>query len=86
MSPHPQGIQPVPDDGVRAVAIGTVMWGIAGVVCFLFRDQLAARDDLWWIGTCVTGFLLGLVGLGFVRRRARVYRDHREAEGRRVPA
>ncbi|MGB8019830.1 MAG: DUF2530 domain-containing protein [Candidatus Nanopelagicales bacterium] len=87
MSPHPQGIEPVPDDGVRAMTIGTVLWGIAGVVCALSLDQLDERGDRWWIWTCATGFVLGLLGLAFVRRRARVYREHRDRErARRVPA
>ena len=68
--PEPVHIEPVPDDGVGAIMVGLVLWAAAGAACLMRREQLAARGDEWWIWTCVAGFLLGLVGLAFVRRRS----------------
>lgn len=72
-------LEPVADDGVLATAVGTALWAAAGVVCLLLRDELAANGNEWWIATCATGFGLGLLGLVYTRRRARVYRAHRAA-------
>ncbi len=64
-------------DGVRAVAVGTVAWAIAAVILWVFfRDRLAASDSSWWLWVCVTGCVLGLLGLPYVLRRRAVYRRH----------
>lgn len=76
--PTPPPVEPDSDDGVRAVLVGLGLWAVAGVACLLGRDTLAQRDAQWWAWTCVIGFGLGLVGLGYVRRRAAVYREHRQ--------
>jgi hypothetical protein len=60
-------------DGVRAVGVGTILWTIAFLVCLLLREQLAAAGSSWWTWVCLTGALLGLPGLWYVRRRARAY-------------
>ncbi len=69
----PELVEPLDVDGVRAVAVGTVLWAVAFIVCLLLRDQLAAADTTWWTWVCLTGALLGLPGLWYVRRRARAY-------------
>ncbi len=51
----------IPSD-VRVVQIGTAAWGVAFLALLPFR--------LWWLGTCACGFVLGLIGLAYVRRRA----------------
>lgn len=72
-------LEPVADDGVLVMTVGTALWAVAGAACLLLRDQLAANGNEWWIATCWTGVALGLLGLAYTRRRARVYREHRAA-------
>jgi len=60
---------PAQADAVVPVTVGTVAWGVALVVTFLLRDRLAESDSQWWVWTCATGFVLGLFGCWWVRRR-----------------
>ncbi|MCK9930983.1 DUF2530 domain-containing protein [Frankia sp. Mgl5] len=62
-------LRPLPYDGVRSVAVGTVMWLIALLVMIPFADDLRADGRLWWIATAAVGFVLGLMGLWVVVRR-----------------
>jgi hypothetical protein len=66
-------LEPLDVDGVVAILVGTIVWGVALVACLLLRDQLAADGRGWWVGACLAGFLLGLPGLWFVRRRRAAY-------------
>ena len=60
---------PIDDDGVRSVAVGTALYGIATVV-----SVFAASAEVAW--TCAAGFALGLVGVAYcVRRRNAIARD-----------
>lgn len=65
----PPAVRPLDVDGVRTVAIGTVLWAIAFVVLVLFRDDLDAEGLGWWIWTCLAGVGLGLLGLEYARKR-----------------
>jgi len=47
------------------VAIGTICWVIAGVIA------LAANADGKIIWTCISGALLGLIGIRYTIRRER---------------
>jgi hypothetical protein len=69
-------VEPDPDDGVAAVTVGLVLWAVAGVACFLWRDTLADRGAEWWAWSSLAGLGIGLGLLGFTRRRARVYREY----------
>ncbi|WP_035752302.1 DUF2530 domain-containing protein [Parafrankia discariae] len=62
-------LRPLPYDGVRSVAVGTVLWLIALLVMIPFADDLRADGRLWWIATAAVGFGLGLMGLWVVVRR-----------------
>jgi len=62
-------VEPVDVDGVGAVAVGTVLWGVALVVTLLLRPALDAAGNGWWVAVCACGTALGLLGLWFVRRR-----------------
>ena len=52
-------------NAVTLVAIGTICWVIAGVIAF------AANSDAEIIWTCISGALLGLVGIRYTIRRER---------------
>ncbi len=70
-------VKPLDIDGVGAVAFGTIAWTVALVVCLLLRGPLADAGRGWWAWVCVAGALLGLAGLGFVRRRRDAYAQAR---------
>jgi len=69
-------VAPLDVDGTTAVAVGTVLWGVAGVVLLVFfRDRLADDATMWWLWTCLAGFGLGLLGyVVCARRRDRALR------------
>ncbi|MCB0917359.1 MAG: DUF2530 domain-containing protein [Actinobacteria bacterium] len=71
---EPPEVAPLDVDGVGAVTVGTIAWAIVFVVLFLLRDRLAESDSQWWIAVAGAGVVLGLLGLVYVTRRARVYR------------
>ena len=52
---------PVPTNDLRVVVLGTVLWAVALVLTAAFRRE--------WAGTCLAGFLLGLLGIAYTRRR-----------------
>lgn len=68
-------IEPLDEDGVGAVAVGTVLWLVTLVVLVLLRDRLGA--DTWWIQVAVVGALLGIPGLWYTTRRRAAYRKGR---------
>jgi hypothetical protein len=61
---------PLPNDGVRTVLVGTVLWAVALVVSLPFAGRLNDHGHLWWIATCAVGAGLGLVGLVYCKRRS----------------
>jgi hypothetical protein len=61
---------PLPNDGVRTVAVGTALWAVALVVLLPFWGRLEDAGRLWWIATCAVAAGLGLVGLLYCRRRS----------------
>ena len=64
-----EDVRPLDVDGVRAVAIGTVLWAVALVALLPFWGRLSDAGRLWWIGACAAGVGLGLLGLRYVIRR-----------------
>lgn len=62
-------IEPLDVDGVRTVALLTVLWGVAFVVLAIRRDALEADGNGWWLWTCLAGVGLGMLGMEYTRRR-----------------
>jgi len=59
-------------DGFKATILGLVAFAVGSVVTGIFFDTLQRAGKGWWLGVCVSGFALGLIGLGYCRhRRAR---------------
>lgn len=50
---------------------GTVLWTAAGLVLFLYREELAARGLTMWLWTCLAGVIGGLVGIVVMHVRDR---------------
>lgn len=69
-------VEPLDEDGVGAVAAGTVLWLVVLVILVILRDRLGT--DSWWIQVALVGALLGLPGLWYTTRRRAAYRkvDH----------
>ncbi len=42
--------------------MGTVAFIIAAVACWLSLDALVAAGQQWWLGVCLVGVGLGLIG------------------------
>ena len=61
-------------DGVGAVMVGTALWTIALVVTVALRSQLEQAGNDWWVWVCLSGTVLGLMGLPYVVRRRAAYR------------
>lgn len=63
------------DNGVAAIAIGTLLWLLALVAVLIWGDTWGVDTERWTL-VCAIGALLGLPGLALVlgrrrRRRAR---------------
>ena len=52
-------------NAVTLVAIGTICWVVAGVIA------LASNADAKIIWTCISGAILGLIGIRYTIRRER---------------
>jgi hypothetical protein len=53
------------------VLIGIGLWVVALVVTLVMRGRLADEGRTWWIWTALTGIVLGLAGLVYLRRHGR---------------
>ena len=62
-------VEPLDVDGVRTLAVGTALWGLAFLMLLPFYGALRDDERLWWLWTCAAGFGLGLVGWDYCRRR-----------------
>ncbi|HEY9409688.1 MAG TPA: DUF2530 domain-containing protein [Jiangellaceae bacterium] len=62
-------VEPLDVDGVRTVAIFTVIWAVVFVVLAVRKSALDAAGNGWWLWTCLAGVGLGLLGLEYTRKR-----------------
>lgn len=77
-------VEPLDVDGVRTITVGTVLWAIAFVGLLPFADRLGEADARWWLWTCATGVVLGLLGIAYcVHRRSRLRRSNPQPAGNR---
>lgn len=56
-------------DDRKAVLVGIGVWLVALVVCLVDRERLVAHGDGWWVGVCLAGAGLGVVGLAHLHRQ-----------------
>lgn len=75
-------VEPLDVDGVRTVAIGSVLWVVGLVALLPFSGRLMEDARGWWLFTCLAGAGLGLIGLEYCRRlrTARVVAESDDAE------
>ncbi|WP_238993227.1 DUF2530 domain-containing protein [Nocardioides caldifontis] len=64
-------VEPLDVSGVRFVAVGAVLFLLAGLGLLPFHGWLEEHDREWWLWTCAAGFGLGMFGVDYCRRRAR---------------
>ena len=67
-------VEPLDVSGVRFVAVGAVLFLLAGLALLPFYGWLEEHDREWWLWTCAAGFGLGMFGVDYCRRRARQLR------------
>jgi hypothetical protein len=71
-------VPPTDVDGLAVVTVGTAIFGLVSVVLAFAYDWLAAHGHGIWLQVSVSGFVLGLIGLGYCgnrRRRRRATAD-----------
>lgn len=79
-TPDPPQLEPVRNDGIRAIQVGLGLWVLSGLVLVVQRDELADRGTQWWLAVCGAGLLIGIVTLGIlVRRRSLMRARERDA-------
>jgi Protein of unknown function (DUF2530) len=64
---RPDPTQPVAVDTARIILAGLACWVVALVVVLAVPSLHTGSRD-WWPWACVTGLVLGLLGLAYVRR------------------
>lgn len=58
------------DDGVAAIAIGTVLWVVALIAVLIWGSSWTVDTERWTL-VCAIGALLGIPGLALVLGRRR---------------
>jgi len=62
-------VDPLDVDGVRTIAVGTVLWLVAFLGLLPFYGALTDAGRDWVLWSCLAGFGLGLCGWEYSRRR-----------------
>ena len=58
------------------MTVGTALFSVTLAVLLLSIGQLRANGTEWLVWSCVTGIVLGLVGLVYTRRRREALTRH----------
>jgi len=58
-------------DDRKAMAIGLALWLVALVGVIIALPTLTAGDQAWWLEMCVTGLVLGVIGIAYTQWRRR---------------
>ncbi len=76
----PPALPPV-RTGLWAIAIpGMAVWLLGFIVLLFFIPELQANDAMVWLWTCLSGFLLGIIGLSiYLWQRSAARRGTRTA-------
>jgi len=61
---------PLATDDRRAVVVGLVVWGVLLAVAIAV-PQVRSTGEGRWLGSCIAGLALGLIGLAYVHRKDR---------------
>jgi hypothetical protein len=77
--------EPLEGNPVVVVATGTVVWAVLFVAQLPFYGWYADHGHTWWLWTCLTGAVLGVYGLWFVRRREAALHADRERRAGQPP-
>lgn len=70
--------EPLEADDTRVVAAGTGLW-LAALVVLVVADLLGAEVHGWWLGMCLYGIALGLIGLRHLAGRRRAGRGNTDS-------
>lgn len=70
-----QELAPLPNDGVKAVQVGTLIWIIAFIISLFASTTLAHHGLKYSPYICLAGIVLGLLGLRYTKRRAQRIRE-----------
>ena len=62
---------PIVTDDRKAMAIGLALWLVALVGVIIALPTLTAGDQAWWLEMCVTGLVLGVIGIAYTQWRRR---------------
>jgi hypothetical protein len=62
-------LEPLDVDAVTVVTIGTALWGVAVLVGLSVLPMLRRNGHVWWVQTAAVGFVVGLYGIWYCRRR-----------------
>ena len=71
--------EPLDPDAVLTVRVGTVLWAVGLLALLPFYSRLVDDGHQWWLWMCVSGVVLGAIGIWFTTRRRRVRQAHRAA-------
>ncbi len=63
--------QPMVTNDRATVAVGSVVWAVLLLVALLNRDALTDAGRGWWVWSCASGLVLGLVGLAWLHLRTK---------------
>ena len=60
---------PVVTDDRKAMVVGLALWLVALIAVLIALPTLTASDQAWWLEMCVTGLVLGVIGIAYTQRR-----------------